>query len=408
MTNTLPSLHKLLLIRGTLTRKTRSYFPVHSNSHTIQMLTTTSSPWSLQSLSVTSGALALTMESQEQQPANRKFQYIYLIFLIPLLIFTFAINMLVTLCVYFYKPLHRPNNYYVVSLAFVDAFVGLSVMSGMVIYMAFGYWPLSEAACTVWIVLDFSCCTISMLHLCLIAEDRYYAVAKPVSYRIQGRKKTIVLIGFAWSAGFLVWIPAIVAFRTLQESSTTECFFLPHKLYVLGQASVVYVVPILTMLILYSLCVHALRKHFKRVANLMCGNHAAVTADRNQNQSYHNVTHDDSTKESETTLKSLDAKAKRRTHEHLRSVQTLGVIIGVFLFCWLPFCFFWPIQSFCDKCIPLQLYEYSYWASYLNSTINPLLYFLCNRDFRAAFKTIINKEAFKMWWGICLYKWYFW
>ncbi len=35
--------------------------------------------------------------------------------------------------------------------------------------------------CTLWVVFDFCCCTISMLHLCLVAHDRYIALVCPYS-----------------------------------------------------------------------------------------------------------------------------------------------------------------------------------------------------------------------------------
>ena len=45
-------------------------------------------------------------------------------------------------------------------------------MSGMMIYTMYEYWPLNSALCTIWQVFDFAMCSVSMLHLCLIAFDR--------------------------------------------------------------------------------------------------------------------------------------------------------------------------------------------------------------------------------------------
>ena len=50
--------------------------------------------------------------------------------------------------------------------------VGFVVMSGMMIYTMYEYWPLNSALCTIWQVFDFAMCSVSMLHLCLIAFDR--------------------------------------------------------------------------------------------------------------------------------------------------------------------------------------------------------------------------------------------
>ncbi len=90
-------------------------------------------------------------------------------------------------------------------------------------------------------------------------------------------------------------------------------------------------------------------------------------------------------------------KRMSRQQQQLRSIRTLGVVIIVFLFCWVPFCTFWPISAFCPNCISLPAYEYSYWAAYLNSTVNPWLYFLANRDFRNAFRKLIGMKVSDDW-----------
>jgi len=75
-----------------------------------------------------------------------------------------------------------------------------------------------------------------------------------------------------------------------------------------------------------------------------------------------------------------------------RYTRTLGVIIAVCIFCWMPFIILWPIQAYFPEGIPLPLLEYSYWTLYLNSTINPLLYFMSNSDFRRAFSQLISRR----------------
>ena len=53
------------------------------------------------------------------------------------------------------------------------------VMFGMMIYTMHGYWPLNFALCTVLQVFDFGMCSVSILHLCLIAFDRLVPGVKP-------------------------------------------------------------------------------------------------------------------------------------------------------------------------------------------------------------------------------------
>eukprot|EP00057_Strongylocentrotus_purpuratus_P004188 XP_003728192.1 PREDICTED: muscarinic acetylcholine receptor M3-like [Strongylocentrotus purpuratus] len=72
---------------------------------------------------------------------------------------------------------------------------------------------------------------------------------------------------------------------------------------------------------------------------------------------------------------------------HQRTAQTLGIIVVSFVLCWIFFVILFPVNSYCD-CVPLWLYDMSYWLAYMNSTLNPFLYGF-NKDFRRAFRRLI-------------------
>lgn len=92
-----------------------------------------------------------------------------------------------------------------------------------------------------------------------------------------------------------------------------------------------------------------------------------------------------------SSAKSITSLPKlSKQQQYARSLKTLGVVMAVFLAMWVPFCIMWPIYSFCDTCINAELYEFVYWCTYVNSTINPMLYFLSNKDFRTAFVKLVR------------------
>ena len=74
--------------------------------------------------------------------------------------------------------------------------------------------------------------------------------------------------------------------------------------------------------------------------------------------------------------------------EHKAAI-TLGVIMGVFLLCWVPFFTINVVGAFC-RCIPPIVFSAFTWLGYLNSTMNPVIYSVFNRQFRDAFKRVLH------------------
>ena len=136
---------------------------------------------------------SLSMEAEETTTANRNFAVLLPPFLL-LIIVTCGSNIVVMICTRTYTRLKTVSNMYVFSLALADLVVGTLVMIGMLLYTLYGMWPIGHVTCTMWIVLDFSCCTVSMMHLCLIALDRYEALTNPIEYRQKHTTQTALKV----------------------------------------------------------------------------------------------------------------------------------------------------------------------------------------------------------------------
>ncbi|KAI8483038.1 Alpha-2B adrenergic receptor [Branchiostoma belcheri] len=95
--------------------------------------------------------------------------------------------------------------------------------------------------------------------------------------------------------------------------------------------------------------------------------------------------------DSETTNMQMFPRSRARI-VHIRERRFtifLGVILGAFILCWLPFFLTLFLQAVCTTCrdnTPLLLFKFFFWIGYLNSAANPIIYTVFNRDFRRAFK----------------------
>lgn len=76
-----------------------------------------------------------------------------------------------------------------------------------------------------------------------------------------------------------------------------------------------------------------------------------------------------------------------------KAAVTLGIIMGVFLICWVPFFCVNIVAAFCKTCIPPIVFKILTWLGYSNSAFNPIIYSIFNLDFRLAFQKILTAKT---------------
>ncbi|ESO83657.1 hypothetical protein LOTGIDRAFT_91892, partial [Lottia gigantea] len=76
--------------------------------------------------------------------------------------------------------------------------------------------------------------------------------------------------------------------------------------------------------------------------------------------------------------------------KEIKAARQLGVIMGAFTLCFLPYFILFLVVAFCEGCIEPGLLTAMTWVGYLNSTLNPFLYPLCNLQFRRKFRKMFG------------------
>ncbi|NXC50067.1 HRH1 protein, partial [Penelope pileata] len=92
------------------------------------------------------------------------------------------------------------------------------------------------------------------------------------------------------------------------------------------------------------------------------------------------------------TLHTHSKRRLRRLHvnREQKAAKQLGVIMAAFMLCWIPYFVLYMVTVFQHRKQFYGLHMFTIWLGYVNSTLNPFLYPLCNPNFKKTFKKILH------------------
>ncbi|XP_054617369.1 trace amine-associated receptor 1-like [Dunckerocampus dactyliophorus] len=283
------------------------------------------------------------------------------IFLCLLSIIIICGNLLIIISVVYFKQLHTPTNYLILSLAVADLLVGVLVFPLSIEFTVTYCAYQEELLCKVRSSVDVTLSTASILHLCCISIDRYHAVCKPLTYRTTITVHVVVfMILVSWSLSVLVAIGFLVAELNYAKCGR-KCYIDVLIANIVGLICSFYL-PVIIMICIYVKIFLVAQKQARSI----------------QNTSYH----------SRTTGAAVSKMERKAT-------KTLTIVMGVFLICWSPFFLYFFVQLLNQVLVPIAVVETLNWLALSNSMLNPFIYAFFYSWFQSAFKMIILGKVFQ-------------
>ncbi|XP_042332052.1 D(1) dopamine receptor-like [Sceloporus undulatus] len=317
--------------------------------------------------------------------------------LLLLILSTLLGNTLVCMAVVKFRHLRsKVTNFFVISLAVSDLFVAVLVMPWKAVAEVVGFWPFG-AFCDIWVAFDIMCSTASILNLCIISMDRYWAISSPFRYeRKMTQRVAFIMIGVAWMLSVLIsFIPVQLRWHKASEllldhemdSNITwipgeNCDSSLNRTYAISSSLISFYIPVAIMIVTYTRIFLIAQRQIRRISSLERAVEHAQSCQ--SNECPHEI--------------SLKNSFKKET----KVLKTLSVIMGVFVFCWLPFFVLNCMVPFCDHhlqklgklpCVNDTIFNVFVWFGWANSSLNPIIYAF-NADFRRAFATILGCGRF--------------
>ncbi|XP_053087822.1 trace amine-associated receptor 1-like [Pangasianodon hypophthalmus] len=283
-------------------------------------------------------------------------------------------NLLVIITVVHFRQLRTPTNYLILSLAVADLLVGGIVMPPSMIRSVETCWYLGSTFCKIHSSLDVTVCTASILNLCIISLDRYYAVCHPLLYYSKMTPNTIrfmitVCWGISVSVGFgMIFLELNILgnedFYYNNFVCEGTCMVFQAKVGAVVFSMLCFYIPALIMLCVYMKILHTAQRQARAIQS------------------------------TNAQMKTAGEKATMSKSER-KATKTLAIIVGVFLTSWVPFFICNCIDPFTGYSVPPVVFDVFLWVGYFNSTCNPIVYAFFYSWFRHAFRVILSGGIFQ-------------
>lgn len=283
----------------------------------------------------------------------------------------------------------KVTNIFIVSLALSDLLVAVLVMPWKAVAKVLGHWPFGSF-CNTWVAFDIMCSTASILNLCVISLDRYWAISSPFMYeRKMDKKLALIMVSITWTvSGVISFVPVQFNWHRAEQETTVmivnqtldNCDPSLSRTYAVWSSLISFYIPVAIMIVTYTKIYQIAHVQIRKISTLERAAEHATNCRSNAFPCPH-------------------PKAVKLSKE-TKLLKTLSVIMGVFVCCWFPFFVVNCTVPFCQepqnnepKCVSETTFELFMWFGWCNSSLNPIIYAF-NADFREAFARLLDCCSF--------------
>ncbi|KAM9339669.1 trace amine-associated receptor 1-like [Symphorus nematophorus] len=285
--------------------------------------------------------------------------YLLCIFVGSLSVLIMCGNLLVITSIIYFKQLHTPTNFLILSLAVADLLVGVVVLPFSTMLAVSSCWYFQHFLCKVRGSFDISLVASSIWNLCCISVDRYYAVCQPLRYRTKmNARVTVIMILVSWIASALL-ANSVTFLSVYQGQSNNRCVLFEDKSLLIMAIVLGFYLPAFIMSIIYVKILMVAQRQARSIQNTTC------------------------------------QRTKSESKMERKATKTLAIVMGVFLICWTPFFLCMTFNPFSGYKIPTPLIASFKWLGWSNSMLNPFVYAFFYSWFRSAFRMIISGRIFR-------------
>nr|XP_033783685.1 alpha-1B adrenergic receptor [Geotrypetes seraphini] len=327
------------------------------------------------------------------------------------IVFAVVGNILVILSVACHRHLRTPTNYFIVNLAIADLLLSLTVLPFSATREILNHWVLGRIFCDLWAAVDVLCCTASIISLCVISIDRYIGVRYSLRYpTIVTRKKALLALLAVWIFSMVISIGPLLGWKEPAPSDDKVCIITEELFYVIFSSLCSFYIPLTVLLVMYCR-VYVVAKRITK--NLEAGEMKEGSDSKELTLRIHSKNiHGDSFNskpKGHHPRGSLSLKLLKFSREK-KAAKTLGIVVGFFVLCWLPFFLTLPVGAIFPVLKPTPpLNKIIFWLGYFNSCINPIIYPCFSKEFKRAFIRILKCQCHRRkqprWWAYHCRNW---